>query len=49
MYMQNIIIYRHDQIPNRIEYKYLKSTLEERYGDYNHRVGGGTYHLGSLN
>jgi Poly A polymerase regulatory subunit len=42
-----MIVYRHDQIPNRIEYKYLKSTLRERYGDYNHNAGG-TYHLGQL-
>jgi hypothetical protein len=43
----SMIIYRHDQIPNRIEYKYLKSTLRERYGDYDHKATG-TYHLGQL-
>lgn len=42
-----MIVYRHDQIPHRIEYKYLKSTLKENYGDYDHNANG-TYHLGQL-
>jgi hypothetical protein len=43
-----MIVYRHDQIPNRIEYKYLKSTLAGRYDvDYSPSING-TYHLGQL-
>jgi len=40
-------VYRHDQIQQRIEYKYLKSSLQEKYGDYD-RDANGTYHLGQL-